>query len=168
MSKNLIVYFSRKGNNYINGSIKHLEIGNTEIASKMIKELVGGDLYEIEPCTPYSDDYDTCIREAQKDLNSNARPEFKNNLVNIDEYNIIYLGYPNYWGTMPMHIFTFLEKYDFTGKIIMPFCTHEGSGMGKSESDIKKIAKGAKVEKGLSIKGGSVNNAKDTLEKWVK
>lgn len=168
MSKNLIVYFSRKGNNYVNGTIKNLEIGNTEIVSKLIQQTVGGDLYEIEPTNMYSDDYNVCIKEAQNDLSNDARPDFKNPLANISEYDTIYLGYPNYWGTMPMHVFTFLEKYDFQGKTIMPFCTHEGSGMGGSENDIKKLVKGCKVEKGLAIKGGNVNSSGSLVEKWVK
>lgn len=168
MSKKLIVFFSRKGANYVSGSIKNLSVGNTEIAAKMIQDLVGGDLFEIKPTIPYSEDYDTCTKEAQKDLSSDARPDFKNQLVSIDEYDTIYLGYPNYWGTMPMHVFTFLDKYNFTDKIIKPFCTHEGSGMGNSENDIKKLVKGAKIEKGLAIKGGSVNSAKPIIQKWVK
>lgn len=168
MSKNLIVYFSRKGNNYVSGSIKNLSVGNTEVAAKMIQEIVGGDLYEIEPTTLYSEDYEVCIKEAQRDLSANARPDFKNPLKSIDEYDTIYIGYPNYWGTMPMHVFAFLEKYDFSGKVIKPLCTHEGSGLGNSESDIKKLTKGAKIEKGLAIKGGNVSTAKVTIEKWAK
>lgn len=116
MAKNLIVYFSIKRNNYINGSIKNLSVGNTEVAAKMIQELTRGDLFQIEPVIEYDADYNTCIGEAQRDLRANARPEFKNALDDIDEYDIIYLGYPNYWGTMPMHVWTFLEKYDFEGK----------------------------------------------------
>ena len=167
MAKELIVYFSRKGNNYVNGSIKNLSVGNTEVVAKMIQELTGGDLFHIEPVTEYDKNYNTCIEEAQKDLKANARPEFKNPLVSIAEYDTIYIGYPNYWGTMPMHVWTFLERYDFTGKTIKPLCTHEGSGMGRSESDIKKLCPGARVEKGLPIHGGSVNSSKKAIETWI-
>ncbi|MDV3427056.1 MAG: flavodoxin [Bacillota bacterium] len=167
MAKELIVYFSRKGNNYVNGSIKNLTVGNTEIAAKMIRELTGSDMFEIKPVIEYDLDYHACTEEAKSDLRANARPDFKNAPDNIAEYDTIYLGYPNYWGTMPMHVFTFLEKYDLSGKIIKPFCTHEGSGMGRSESDIKKLCPGAKVEKGLAIHGGSVGNAKKSIEKWL-
>lgn len=131
MAKNLVVYFSRIGNNYVNGSIRNLSIGNTEVAAKMIQELTGGDLFQIEPVTAYDADYNKCIKEAQEDLRTNARPAFKNAPDNIAEYDTIYLGYPNYWGTMPMHVWTFLEAYDFEGKTIKPLCTHEGSGMGE-------------------------------------
>ena len=86
----------------------------------------------------------------------------------LDAYDEIYLGYPNYWGTMPMAVYTFLENYDFSGKKIHPFCTHEGSGLSRTEKDIEKAAKGAKVEKGLAIHRSSVDNAKNAVEKWLK
>ncbi len=167
MNRNLIVYFSRNGNNYVNGRIVSLEVGNTKIAAKLIQDLIGGDLFEIVPVEKYSDDYDTCTREAKAHLNSKARPDFVDPLEDITEYDIIYLGYPNYWGTMPVHVMTFLERYDFSGKVIRPFCTHEGSGMGYSVKDIKKMCPGALVEKGLAITGGTVNNARNSLEKWI-
>lgn len=167
MSKSLIVYFSRSGNNYVNGSIKNLKVGNTKIAANMIKDLSGADIYEIEPVVAYSEDYTQCTEEAKRDLKTNSRPTFKEPLDEIKEYGTIYLCYPNYWGTMPMHVWTFLEKYDFSGKKIMPLCTHEGSGLGRSESDIKKLCPKASVAQGLSIQGGSVNGAKRNIEKWI-
>lgn len=167
MAKELIVYFSRKGNNYVNGSIRNLAVGNTEVAAKMIQELTGADMFQIEPIVEYDADYHKCTEEAQRDKRANARPEFKNAPSDITEYDTIYLGFPNYWGTMPMHVWTFLDKYDFNGKTIKPLCTHEGSGMGSSENDIKKLCPGAKVEKGLAIHGGSVSGAKNAIEKWI-
>lgn len=167
MGKELIVYFSRKGNNYVNGSIKSLSIGNTEVAAQMLQDLTGADMFQIEPMVEYSADYNVCTKEAQRDKTSNARPDFKNAPSDIGEYTTIYLGYPNYWGTMPMHVWTFLEKYNFDGKIIKPFCTHEGSGMGNSENDIKRLCPGAKALKGLAIQGGRVSGAKGLIEKWI-
>ncbi len=167
MGKELIVYFSRKGNNIVNGSIKNLSVGNTEVAAKMIQELTGADMFQIEPVIEYATDYYECIQEARRDKRENARPEFKNAPKEISEYDTIYLGYPNYWGTIPMHVWTFLEKYDFTGKTIKPLCTHEGSGLGSSVGDIQKLCPGAKVEKGIAIHGAEVNRAKGTIEKWV-
>lgn len=167
MAKKLIAYFSRKGNNYVNGSIKNLSVGNTEVAAKMIQELTEADIFYIEPVMEYDVDYNICTEEAQRDKRSNARPEFKNALKDITGYDTIYLGYPNYWGTMPMHVWTFLEKYDFTGKTIKPFCTHEGSGMGNSERDIQRLCACAKVEKGIAIHGADVSKAKSAIEKWV-
>lgn len=164
MSKTLIVYFSREGGNYVNGRIVNLDVGNTEIAAKMIQKLTGGEIFKIEPRYPYSNDYMICIDEAKKDLQADARPDLKSYPESIEEYDTIIIGYPNYWGTMPMHIFTFIEKYDFSGKVILPFCTHEGSGLGKSEKDLKKLCPNSIFRKGLAIHGGSVKNAENEIE----
>ncbi len=164
---NLIVYFSREGNNYVNGSIRNLKVGNTEVIAKMIQETAGGDLFKLEPVRKYSLDYTECTKEAQDELKANARPETKS-YPDISKYDVIYLGYPNWWGTMPMCVFTFFERFDFTGKIIRPFCTHEGSGMGHSESDIKRICSGAKVERGLAIHGAEASQSRVAVENWLK
>jgi flavodoxin len=166
MSK-LVVFFSRKGNNYVNGLIKNLSKGNTEVAANMIAEITGADLFKLEPVVEYSTDYTKCTNEAAEDKRKNARPDLIKYPDSLDAYDTIYLGYPNYWGTAPMAVFTFLERYDFSGKTIKPFCTHEGSGMGSSERDINKSCPGATVEKGLAIHGADVNSARKTIEKWV-
>lgn len=163
----IIVYFSRAGNNYVGGTIKNLVVGNTEVAAKMIQKLTGAELFKMEPVVAYSTDYSECIEEAKQDKKRDARPELKSYPENMDGYNTVYLGYPNYWGTMPMAVFTFLEKYDFTGKTIKPFCTHEGSGLGSSEHDIKKLCPGAKLEKGLAIQGGKVAEAETIIKSWL-
>lgn len=167
MSKKLIAFYSRADENYVNGMIKMLDIGNTEVAAGVIKELTGADLFKIEQVKAYSKDYNECIAQAQADQRQNARPELKNYPDTIDEYDVIYLGFPNYWSTMPMAIFTFLEYFDFSGKVIKPFCTHEGSGLGSSVSDIKKLCPTAKIEKGLAIRGGRVEQARHDIEKWI-
>ena len=164
----LIAFYSRAGENYFGGAYRKIKVGNTEKVAEMLKDITGGKLFKIEQAEPYSDDYKTCIDEARRDKNANARPEVPNLPQNLDEYDEIYLGYPNYWGTMPMAVYTFLEKYDFTGKTIHPFCTHEGSGLSGTERDIKNTAKGADVKKGLAINGSSADSAKAALEKWVK
>ena len=145
MSKPLIVYYSRKGENYWNGSIKNLEKGNTEIVAEMIADITGGDLFEVDTVKTYAADYYECIDDAKAELREGARPELKAYMDSLDAYDTIFVGFPNWWGTMPMAMFTFLERYDLSGKRILPFCTNEGSGMGKSESDLKKICKDAKV-----------------------
>lgn len=168
MSKTLIVYYSRKGENYVNGSVKILAKGNTEVVAEMIAGLTGGDLFEIDTVKPYAADYYTCIEEAKAELHQNARPELKAYPDSLDEYDTIFVGYPNWWGTMPMPVFTFLEHFDLTGKRILPFCTNEGSGMGSSERDLKRICKGAKVESGLSIHGAEAANSRSKVEAWVR
>ena len=168
MSKVLVAFYSRANENYVNGQIKNLKVGNTEIAANEIANLTNADMFKIEQVNPYSDNYNECISQAQDDQRKNARPELKKYPERIDEYDVIYLGYPNYWSTMPMAVFTFLEHFDFGNKIIKPFCTHEGSDMGSSINDIKKLCPNAKVEKGLAIHGGSVERSQKDIENWVK
>jgi flavodoxin len=166
MGKTLIAYFSRKGANYVNESIVNLPVGNTEVAAKMAQEVVGGDLFEIKTVKKYPTDYTETTNVAQVEKNQNARPELTAHVENMDEYDTIILGYPNWWGTMPMAVFTFLEEYDFTGKTILPFCTHEGSGLG-GERDIKRVCPTVNVEKGLAIQGGSVKSAAGKIKSWL-
>ncbi len=167
MSNILVAFYSRADENYFGGTYKYITEGNTEKIAKMIAEKVGAELFKIEQKVPYAADYNTCIEQAKKDKNAGARPELASNLDNIEEYDEIYLGYPNYWGTMPMAVYTFLEAYDFTGKKIHPFCTHEGSGLSATENDIKNTAKGAEVLKGLAINGSSVDSAGSAIERWL-
>ncbi len=167
-SKSLIAYFSRKGNNYVNGSIVNLPIGNTEVISKKLQKLTGSDLFQIKTVKSYPEDYTETTNVAQEEKKKNARPELTEKVEDMDYYDVIYLGYPNWYGTMPMAVLTFLEAYDFSGKTIIPYCTHEGSGMGNSEKDIKKVCPHAKVLPGLAIRGGSVDKADKDVENWLK
>lgn len=168
MANRLIAFYSRANENYVSGRIIPLKTGNTEAAAGILRKLTGADLFKIEQIQAYSRDYNACIAEAQADQRRNARPELRAYPESIDEYDTVYLGFPNYWGTMPMAVYTFLEHFDFTGKTIKPFCTHEGSGMGRSEKDIKQLCPGADVEKGLAIHGSNVEKARKDMERWVK
>jgi flavodoxin len=167
-SKCLIAYYSLKGNNYVSGKIVHLPIGNTEVIAKKIKGFIGGDLFEINTIKPYPIDYDETTRVAKDELRKNQRPVLTDTVKNMNDYDVIYLGYPNWWGTFPMAVFTFLESYDFSGKTIIPFCTHEGSGIGNSERDIKKLCPNADVFSGNAIRGSSVASADNTVQSWLK
>lgn len=164
----LVAFYSRAGENYFSGSYRNVTVGNTERVANMIGEITGADFYKIEQVTPYSSNYNTCTSEAQADKRANARPELLSLPDNMEQYDEVYLGFPNYWGTMPMAVFTFLDSVDWEGKTIHPFVTHEGSGFGGAENDIKKVCAGANVTKGLSIHGGSVDGAKSVVEKWIK
>ncbi len=168
MAKELIAFYSRADENYFGGILKSIAVGNTEVVAGILQKHIGADLFKIEQVQPYSKGYNDCIAEAQADQKRNARPELKAYPNSIDEYDTIYLGFPNYWGTMPMAVFTFLEHFDFSGKVIKPFCTHEGSGLGRSVNDIKRICPNATVEKGLAIQGSSVSNSEPAIQKWVK
>ena len=167
MAKTLIAYFSRADENYFGGAMRYVKVGNTEIVVNGMKELIDADTFKIEMKNPYSPVYMTCIEEAKKDLRAKARPELVSMPESIDEYDTVVLAYPNYWGTMPMAVFTFLEAFDFTGKTILPLCTNEGSGMGGSERDIKKACPGATVKAGLSVTGSQAENAKPSVQKWL-
>lgn len=166
-SKILVAYFSRPGNNYVDGSIVSLPVGNTEIAAKKLQDLTGSNLFKIDPVNQYSEDYRICTEEAQKELRTNVRPELAAYPESINGYDTIVLAYPNWWGTMPMPVWTFLERYDFSGKTILPLCTNEGSGMGNSETDIKKLCPGADVKRGLAIRGSNVGRADREIEDWI-
>lgn len=166
--KSLIAYFTREGYNYVSGNIVNLTVGNTEVAAKMLQKITEADLFRIEAVKTYPEDYTKCTEVAKKELQQNARPDLTSAVNDMDSYDVIFLGYPNWWGTFPMAVFTFLESYDLSRKTIIPFCTHEGSGMSSSESDIKKLCPGAKVEKGLAIKGSSVKGAEKDIYKWAQ
>ena len=166
MAKTLIAFFSRADENYFGGAMRYVKVGNTEIVVNDMKEMIDADSFKIEMKNPYSPVYMTCINEAKKDLREKARPELVSMPKSIDEYDTVVLAYPNYWGTMPMAVFTFLENFDFSGKTILPLCTNEGSGMGDSERDIKKTCPGAEVKKGLSVTGSKAANAKTSVQKW--
>ncbi len=164
----LIAYFSRKDQNYLNGNIVELEKGNTEIAAEYINENVQADMFKIEPVVEYSKDYNECIAQAQADKKRNARPKLKKYPESIDKYDTVFVGYPNYWGTAPMAVFSFLEEYDFGGKTIIPFCTHEGSGLGNSVKDIKNCCKNSEIKNGLAIHGAEAKNSEKVIKKWLK
>lgn len=163
----LIVFYSRAGENYFGGKYRNVAVGNTEKVANIIAEVTGGDLFKIEQKIPYAADYQTCIRQAKADQQSKARPELKALPDSLDGYDEIYLGYPNYWGDMPMAVYTFLEAFDWTGKTIHPFCTHEGSGLSSTERKIASTCKGANVAKGLEICGSYVDSSTERIRSWL-
>ncbi len=167
MTKTLIAFFSRADENYFAGAMRYVKVGNTEIVVNEMKEMIDADTFKIEMKNPYSPVYMTCIEEAKKDLRAKARPALVSLPEGIEAYDAVILAYPNYWGTMPMAVFTFLEAFDFTGKTILPLCTNEGSGMGSSERDIKKTCPGANVKAGLPITGSQAANSKASVQKWL-
>lgn len=166
--KSLIAYYSRKGENYVAGSIVDLAVGNTAVVAAMIQAATGGDLFEIDTVTPYPAGYHETTDVAQTELRERVRPALRDLPESIDGYDVIYLGFPNWWGTAPMAVFTFLEAFDFSGKTILPFCTHEGSGMSRSERDIAAACPGATVASGLAVRGSRVHGAEGEVRRWLQ
>lgn len=162
--KSLVVYFSRRGENYAVGNI---EEGNAEHIARVIADITESDIFEIIPVNNYSKNYRKCTEEALEELNKNARPELKSNLNSIEKYDVIYLCYPNWWGTYPRPVATFLSTHNFENKIIMPMCTHEGSGMGSSEQELKSCLNGAILKPGLAIKGTKSHSSDKLIKDWI-
>jgi len=166
--KILIVYFSRTGENY---NVGNIDVGNTAMMASYMKEYLNADSFEIVPVKKYSDDYEECKKEATNEMNANARPEIQNKIDNFETYDTIFIGYPIWWGDMPMIIYTFMEEYDFTGKTVIPFNTHEGSGNSGTYSTIKNKLSNANVNtNGLALQGKTArtDSGKDETIKWLK
>ncbi len=163
-SKSLVVYFSQAGQQYNVGNITE---GNTEIVAKMIAEETGADLFKIETSKPYTtSDHRTLLNEAQAEKSRNARPQLKDD-KDISDYDTIYIGYPIWWGDIPMAVYTFLEGKNWNGKTVVPFATHEGSGLSGTESRIRSECKGATVLRGLAIRGRTAQNDRNAARKSV-
>ena len=165
MGKSLVVYLSLAGDQYNVGIIKE---GNTSIIAKFIAEETGSELFELQTQKPYpTDSYNNLIKIAKDEQNKKARPALKAD-IDISAYDTIYIGYPNWWGDMPMPLYTFLEAHNWSGKTIIPFCTHEGSGLSGTESRIRSTCKGATVEKGLAVQGKVAQTNRSTAKKAVQ
>lgn len=165
--KSIVIYFSRADENYVDGKMKYIEKGNTEIVAEYIRDITGADLFKVERKIPYSAEYKTCLEESRQENNTGAKPELANYLDNIDDYKVIYIGGPVYLGLLPAPMVTQLEKLNFEDKIVRPFTTHEGSGLGLVPNQLRKICVGAKMEYGIAIKGSEVESSKEKLEKWI-
>ncbi|MCH5318816.1 MAG: NAD(P)H-dependent oxidoreductase [Paramuribaculum sp.] len=167
--KQLVVYFSHTGENYNVGYIKK---GNTAIIADMIADATGADKFEIVPVKDYPDDYNQCIEVAQQEKRANARPAIKGD-KDIANYDVIFIGYPNWWGEVPMCVYTFIEKHNWQGKTVIPFITHEGSGMSGTDRKIANAAKGSNtlVGKGLAVQGKVAQEnrtaAKKSVDNWL-
>lgn len=169
--KKLVVFFSHTGENY---NVGYIEKGNTHIIADMIAEATGADTFEIVPEKGYpKDSYNDCIEIAKEELQSDARPAVKGD-VNVEDYDIIFIGYPNWWGNPPMCVYTFIEKHDWNGKTVIPFITHEGSGMGGTDRKIAAACKGANTltGKGLAVQGKVAQenqaSAQKSVERWLE
>ena len=152
--KELVVYFSYSG--------------NTEGVANEIVAQTGADVFEIVPQTAYSDDYDTVVDLAREEQRDNVRPEITGTIDNIENYDVIYVGFPNWWGDMPMILYTFFDNYDFSGKTIAPFCTSGGSGLSDTVSEIQSLEPEATVTDGLHIRDNAADNPEGAVTDWLE
>ena len=164
--KSLIIYFSRADENYFGGEMRYIDKGNTEVIAEYIKNIVGADMFKVEPLNPYPSNYMECIEEAKVRTKEHNAP-IKKSVPDISEYEVIYVGTPIYWGGMPEELFTALKELDYSGKVVRPFTTHEGSGLSGVPRQLKEICNGAEVLDGLAIVGSQVNNSKKKVEEWI-
>ena len=165
--RNLIIYYSRKGENYVCGKVRSIVKGNTAIGAGIIHSATWGETFEIETVCDYPEDYNECIALAKRELAEGARPELKNYIKDLSDYDRIFICGPNWWGTFPCAIFSQLEKLDWTGKKVMLFVTHEGGGLGHVEEDVKKICRGAEFGESLAVQGSFVANEMYTISAWA-
>jgi flavodoxin len=150
----LVAYFSRSG--------------NTRVIATQIHESVGGDIFEIVTVDPYPSDYDEVVEQAKQELEEDYRPELETKVENMESYDVVFIGYPNWWGTIPTPVATFLSEYDFSGKTIVPFCTHEGSRLGRTVTDITKLCPQSTILAGLAVRGRDVKNAQNEVSEWLR
>ncbi|HYA86730.1 MAG TPA: flavodoxin [Nitrospirota bacterium] len=153
MRKILVAYFSRSGN-------------TREIANHICKS-VGGDIFEVQAVQPYPHDYDAVVKQARQELDSGYKPALKTKIENIESYDVVFIGYPIWWSTFPAPVKTFLSEYDFSGKTIVPFCTHGGSGLGRSITDISKLCPKSTLLDGVAIRGKDLKTTLDEVSEWL-
>lgn len=168
-TKVLVAYFSRAGENPEVGKVK---TGNTRRMAETIAAQAGGELLEIKPAVPYPESYSECTDMARQEKEQKARPALSGQPSNLDAYHTVFIGFPIWWGDMPMAVYTFLESYQFAGKTVIPFCTHEGSGFANTEQTIKNLCTGAAVLPGLELRGSTAQFSKGesdlTITKWLE
>ena len=161
----LVAYFSRADENYNVGTI---DVGNTQIVAEYIADEVGADSFHIETVTPYPADYDDCCDVAKQELSDKARPEIQGGVENMEQYDIVFLGYPIWWGDMPMAVYTFMDSYDFSDKVVIPFNTHKGSGESGTYSAIGSYLPNAQVLDGMAIQGKTAQEFSTDTQQAVR
>ena len=141
--------------------------GNTEQVAQIIQQETGGDLFEIAPATPYTDDYNELLNIAQQEQSDNARPELAGQVENWEQYDTIFVGYPNWWSDAPMAVYTFVESYDWSGKTLVPFNTSASGGFGRSLSGLEESAPGAAILEGISFTERTLGDAQSEVTAWL-
>ena len=166
--KVLVAYYSRAGENYGANGTERIEVGHTKVMSGYIAEALGADEYEIVPTQPYPDSYDACCDQAKQEQAQDARPAIANPLPDVSSYDVVFVGCPIWWGDEPMIIRTFVEGVDLSGKTVVPFTTHGGSGLGSVPSNLQAAIPNAHFLDGHAVAGTSVDGARDEVMSWAK
>ena len=161
----LIAYFSRAGENW---EVGYVDKGNTAVIADYISEKIDADVFEITPVDPYPESYDETLTRVQSERDNNARPEFNGEITNFDQYDTVFLGYPIWYGGLPMIMYTFLEEYDMSGKTVIPFSTHGGSGWGSTLSELNTLCPGAEFVDGFSTAGTNARSAQSEVNSWLE
>lgn len=164
----LVVYFSQPDN--VNDSTVNIAgetLGNTQYMAYVIQENTGANIFRIIPQVPYPTTHSELVDLASEEQDNNARPAIADTIANFEQYDTVFVGYPNWWGDMPMILYTFFDTYDFSGKTIIPFNTHGGSGFSNTVNTIRRLEPNATVDSGLSISRNTIQNAKQQIIDWV-
>lgn len=162
-----VIYFSRRGENFVNGKMEELAVGNTEVAAMKLAAALGADLIKLEPVVPYPNSYQEVTKQAELERQQRAYVAYTADKVALADYETIFLGYPNWWGGLPQLVVSFLQENDWQNKTIYPFCTHEGSGMGSSIEELKRFCPTATVKDGLPIRGSQVARSDTAIRNWL-
>ena len=168
MTDTLVVYYSRKGENYMPDGIRVLEKGNSCLAAEYIQQALDADIFEIDTVNAYAENYRECCMQAVAETKSGARPDLKAFVADMSQYRNVFVCFPCWCGTAPMCVFSFLEHYDLSGKKIIPLCTHEGSGLANAPRDLEKSCPGAQVLEGLAVRGHQVAESFEQIAAWAK
>ena len=163
--KTLVVFFSHTGENY---NVGFIEKGNTAIIAEMIAAKTGADSFELKPVHPYPPKYKECTDVAKKERNDHARPEYAGDVDNLAQYDRVFIGAPVWWGDWPMILYSFFESADLSGKILIPFCTHEGSGLSGFDRKLASACPASTVLDGLAIRGSDCQNDRSGVESKVQ
>lgn len=164
----LVAYFSRADENYADGGTEWLEVGHTKVMAGYIAEVLGADQYEIVPAEPYPEGYDDCCDQALDEQASDVRPAIADDLPDVSDYGAVFVGAPVWWGEEPMIVRTFLEAVDLSGKVLVPFTTHGGSGLGSLPQSLASRVPSAQVLDGLAVTGTEVDDARDKIASWAQ
>ena len=168
MSRTLILYFSRIGESYVNGELRFLVQGNSQIAARQIFHAVGGDLFRLNPLVPYPPSYMHCLVQAKAEQHRQARPLLRQTLTTLEGYDTVFLSGPCWWGSYPMPVFTQLEELRWDGIRLLPLMSHEGSGLGHLLEDLQRSCPGARIPEALAVKGSQILDCEDIVAAWAK